>query len=198
MNRLGLGNISKKSILMYAGAFTALGIAFMLVTGIMGSGLIFGKATVFIRSISTVKYLEETKAAGYDVSAIEDDAIPIDDEIIKRFPRHDEFMKGLESQAERIYGCIDIVGGPITGATMGCEYSYEFNVSKFEADTIRGILRELLIQHNKPNYEKSEAVKAYDPEKNTMIDGVIDSAVMTVKYKDVYYHIGVSESYIRP
>jgi hypothetical protein len=198
-----LSNISKKSILMYAGVLTVASIAFMLVTGIMGSDLTFGGATVFIRSIATTKMIEEDKATGVvsngiwsvDVAsgaiAIENTAIPIDDKVIERFPRTDEIRKGLESQAERIYKC----GGMYP---RDCSFSYEFKVSKFEADAIKNILRELAIQHNKSKDDRSEAVKAYDPEKDKVIDGVIDSTLITVKYGDVYYHIGVSQSYIMP
>jgi len=199
-----LGKISKKSILMYAGALTVASIAFMLVTGIMGSDMTFSNAVVSIISIATTKIIEEDKATGVvsngvwsvDVAAgaiaIEDSAIPIDDKVIERFPRSDEIRKGLEYEAERIYKC---GRGGFHGA---CIVSYDFKVSKFEADAIKNILRELAIQHNKSKDERSEVVKAYDPEKDKVIDGVIDNTLITVKYGDVYYHIGVSQSYIMP
>ncbi len=53
-------------------------------------------------------------------------------------------------------------------------------------------------QHNKSKDDRSKAVRAYDPEKDTMIDGVIDSTVITVKYNDIYIILGISQSYIRP
>lgn len=44
-----LSGINKKSVLMYTGAVTVAGIAFMLVTGIMGSSPSFYRATVSLR-----------------------------------------------------------------------------------------------------------------------------------------------------
>jgi hypothetical protein len=201
-----LSNISKKSILMYAGAVTVASIAFMLVTGIMGSGLMFGGAIVTIDAVATTQSIEWDKATGVvsngiwsvDVAsgaiATENTAIPIDDKVIERFPRSDEFKKGLEMEAKRAYECNPPTGYPYPD----CVGAYEFKVSKFEADAIKNILRELAIQHNKSKDDRSEAVKAYDPEKDKVIDGVIDSTLITVKYGDVYYHIGVSQSYIMP
>ncbi len=196
-----LGKISKKSILMYAGALTVASIAFMLVTGIMGAGLMFGGAVVSMQNIASTKYIEESKAKGiiktetwsYDIgkwaSAIEESAIPIDDSILEKFPRSDEFKKGFKSIVK--HHC-----DPDRG--WWCSSVYEFKVSKFDADAIKNIMRELAIQHNKSKDERSEAVKAYDPEKDTVIDGVIDSALITVKYNDIYINLGVSQSYIMP
>ncbi len=103
-----LAGISKRSILMYAGAVTVAGIAFMLVTGIMGSSPVFYKASV------TVEDTEEAKAKG--ISPTYDDvAMPIDDSILARFPRSDEFKKALEELGDFKRTCNTDIGGGLYG-----------------------------------------------------------------------------------
>ncbi len=104
-----------KDILMYAGAIAFASIAFMLVTGIMSSDLTFSSAVVSMQSIASTKYIEKSKATGiiktetwsYDIgkwaSAVEESAIPIDDSILAKFPRSDEFKKGFKKMVE--YHC---------------------------------------------------------------------------------------------
>jgi len=128
---------------MYAGALTVASIAFMLVTGIMGSGLMFGGAVVSMQSIASTKYIEESKAKGiiktetwsYDIgkwaSAIEESAIPIDDSILEKFPRSDELKKGFKKMVEYHLD---------PDRSSMYDNSYEFKVNKFEADAIKNIL----------------------------------------------------------
>ncbi|MCS7140660.1 MAG: hypothetical protein NZ888_00555 [Candidatus Nitrosocaldus sp.] len=59
---MGSMNISKRQMLMYAGAFIMLGIAVtLLVTSpyIMGSTPTFGRAEVSIQALSSVEYIEK-------------------------------------------------------------------------------------------------------------------------------------------
>ncbi len=54
------------------------------------------------------------------------------------------------------------------------------------------------MQRNKSTEERSENVKSYMTATNTLADGVIDSSSVVIKYKDVYYFIGVSEASVIP
>lgn len=159
--------ISKKRILMYtgyAGALALASIAFMLITGIMGY-----KITVTIIAAVTVEDVEEAKAKGKGRSTIYDDAIPIDDSILTRFPRSDEFKKALEELGEFKRTCKP--NGGLYGLVQDCNASHQFGVNRFEAFFIKYMLNELASKHNKK------------PEYNSAI----------VKYKDVYYLILLGE-----
>lgn len=143
--REGMG-ITKKYILMYAGAFTFLGVAVMLLVTspyispyIMGSALMFGRAEVTIQAGPSVEYVkrlpdmmkelqrvygpqvcEYARMCDKDISYYDGLAIPIDDSVIAKFPRADEFSKAFKVLEERHLDPDECSTGPLMGG--GCRY----------------------------------------------------------------------------
>ncbi|MEM0367493.1 MAG: hypothetical protein QW248_03745 [Candidatus Nitrosocaldus sp.] len=210
-------SMSKKCIFMYACAFTFLGVAVMLLVTspyIMGSSPMFGRAEVTIQSVATVKHIERVKeevaraeAVGGEerescyyhnictitfewAKAVERNAIPIDDSIIAKFPRTDEFRKAFKVLEERHHDPDECLGGPIMSSADICDITniYEFEIGKADADALRSVMKELALQHGKSKDERSAVVRDYGLNKDIVTQG----NVITVRYNNIYYHIGVA------
>ncbi|GBC74030.1 MULTISPECIES: hypothetical protein [Candidatus Nitrosocaldus] len=196
---------------MYAGAFTFLGVAVMLLisTYIMGSIPMFGRAEVTIQAGPSVEYVkrlpEKIKAierevgtetcyyhgiCGMELFNYDGIAIPIDDSIIAKFPRADEFRKAFKVLEERHLDPDECGGGPLRGSADICDTAnmYEFEIGKSDADALKSIMKELALQHGKSKDGRSAVVWDYGLNREIVTQGM----VITVKYNDIYYNIGVA------
>ncbi|GBC72768.1 hypothetical protein HRbin04_00161 [archaeon HR04] len=209
--RDGMG-ITKKYIFMYAGAFTFLGVAVMLLVTspyIMGSALTFGRAEVTIQAGPSVEYVkslpDRIKAierevgtetcyyhgiCGMEIPNYDGLAIPIDDSVIAKFPRADEFSKAFKVLEERHLDPDECPSGPLASGAAICDIAnmYEFEIGKDDAYALKSIMKELALQHGKSKDERSAMVWDYGLNRAIVTQGM----VITVKYNNIYYNIGVA------